>query len=161
MTIKLEVGRTYTQDEWDDVIEELVPGDRYTRAYDAEVEDGGSRQHGPDRITVTHLAPRAPSWAGAKVVMDGDGDIWQRQNDRWKAPNGGTLHDWETVDDYAPITVLLDADGHIPPASLMEVNGASREDLRQALRLHRQAELHDVADRDEVDAILAALEGGR
>lgn len=161
MTIKIEEGRTYSEAEWCRVRDQLRQGDKFRRMHDWEMGVGGGVTQSPViTYTVTHLAPRTPSWAGAQVVLDRDENVWQRRADGYSS--GIRTLVAEVVErHYAPITVLLDADGHIPVASLMEVNGVSREDLRQALRRHRQAELHDVADRDEVDAVLAALEGGR
>lgn len=168
-------NRTYTpaDPEWTAVIDELREGDEVEAwfgnrgargALDDDLSVGDEprlyMEHDLASLTVTKLAPREPSWAGARVVLDRDGDPWRLRRDTFYVTRGGveTAATLEKV--HGPITILLDANGHIPPNSVLSVNGVTREDLVGATHDALGYVSWKESER-AVDAILAALGGAR
>lgn len=159
-TLRLEEGRTYTASEWDDLPrDQFVPGDRWTTTHTVTIGPDGDPDYGDATFTITHLAPRTPSWAGAQVVRDKDGVEWvKHEGVVWRS--GIMCRSTATLERYAPITILRDADGNIPVDTVMQVNQVGRDDLVN-VAMGESLDITYAESARIVDAVLAALEGGR
>lgn len=178
----IEEGKTYTpaDPEWAAVVSELREGDEveYWHSHDStpkgvrgalEPHVGGLRAPGTvvnvsgaavTELTVTKLAPREPSWAGARVVLGG------HRNEFTLGPRGRYYRPYrspglrpEQVD--GPVTVLLDAEGRIPVDSVLAVNGVTRAELFNVIREHLCPYLTHSERLSLMESILTALGGAR